>query len=711
MAEASAAHNRTRSKGHKVIYSDASRCVVGAAVIPPVGIFADTDERLRHLLSSASDKRIAVPDEVLIQAGDHDDTVYIMLRGEVEAVVESNAGTSVKRVMQGPSMFGEAIALGLSSVRSATVRALSVCDLRTVAGPQFQTILKSFRKDRDHLLQACTARGGFEPKSPATRLSHTCSSKSLPSLDGSTADASDDGAPRRSRCRRTISTQQCELQEGQEGAVQLQMSSMSSTRGDHPENSRSTRLSSQSSRLSGISDSSIGAPWESSTSRCLSDALKDPHVRSPRLSRKSSQQSGISDSSISASVEPSRSTCPSDNLKDLHVRRVCAAKAQAGSGWSYQRANVRGAAPVVPPGCNSRGAAPVLPTAWVRPTYETDDTGYPEAFLGTASKQDYETLAAGAPVLPALRNANSMLGGVNEEQHQAALLSFAVGATSAAGSSPSHRGRRRQAQAQAIAGIYCSPKCSKAGSSGSRASSCDPGKMSSRASSCDHSLNDDRSREGSPACVEKLKPRLQAPKGHNTSASPGRNQMRKYRQGRERGLARDKQGARSLSASPSPQRELLTDTQASFSSPASPMKSPSPSESEDEGDVLDFVPKLPARRQKGSKDRKTAHTHPRRLRGRSAQRRKLEGWQQSLCQHVAICYPSSLPSKDTFAQRKVPRPVSPETLIKMVGTLATDPAVMPGGPAESQLSGQTPDLLAMQLHVERRLSAGANEIS
>lgn len=36
-----------------------------------------------------------------------------------------------------------------------------------------------------------------------------------------------------------------------------------------------------------------------------------------------------------------------------------------------------------------------------------------------------------------------------------------------------------------------------------------------------------------------------------------------------------------------------------------------------------------------------------------------DGWQLSLCQSVAIHCPSSLPSKETFAQRKVPRPVSP----------------------------------------------------
>lgn len=48
-----------------------------------------------------------------------------------------------------------------------------------------------------------------------------------------------------------------------------------------------------------------------------------------------------------------------------------------------------------------------------------------------------------------------------------------------------------------------------------------------------------------------------------------------------------------------------------------------------------------------------------------------DGWQLSLCQNVAIHCPSSLPSKETFAQRKVPRPVSP---LPGSGSRPTSPA-------------------------------------
>merc|ERR1712217_595735 len=50
-------------------------------------------------------------------------------------------------------------------------------------------------------------------------------------------------------------------------------------------------------------------------------------------------------------------------------------------------------------------------------------------------------------------------------------------------------------------------------------------------------------------------------------------------------------------------------------------------------------------------------------------------WQISLCQKVAIHCPAALPSKDVFAQRKVPRPVSP----------------LPGGAATFSGSGSSGD--------------------
>lgn len=49
----------------------------------------------------------------------------------------------------------------------------------------------------------------------------------------------------------------------------------------------------------------------------------------------------------------------------------------------------------------------------------------------------------------------------------------------------------------------------------------------------------------------------------------------------------------------------------------------------------------------------------RRISDGEAPRPQQDGWHLSLCQNVAIHLPASLPSKDAFAQRKVPRPVSP----------------------------------------------------
>lgn len=67
-----------------------------------------------------------------------------------------------------------------------------------------------------------------------------------------------------------------------------------------------------------------------------------------------------------------------------------------------------------------------------------------------------------------------------------------------------------------------------------------------------------------------------------------------------------------------------------------------------------------------------------------------EGWQVSLCQNVVLRCPSKLPTKDTFAQRKVPRPVSLEGSLKSCDgdSLSSPPSpaspLSPRGPSKER---------------------------
>jgi len=83
----------------------------------------------------------------------------------------------------------------------------------------------------------------------------------------------------------------------------------------------------------------------------------------------------------------------------------------------------------------------------------------------------------------------------------------------------------------------------------------------------------------------------------------------------------------------------------------------------DEGSPAPASPSLAqgtSTRQTGVPHHSRPTTPHRRSNTPHARPQQREGQQRSLCQEVVICYPKSLPSKTTFPQRKVPRPVSPE---------------------------------------------------
>eukprot|EP00928_Gymnodinium_smaydae_P083818 TRINITY_DN6704_c0_g1_i1.p1 TRINITY_DN6704_c0_g1~~TRINITY_DN6704_c0_g1_i1.p1 ORF type:complete len:708 (+),score=114.56 TRINITY_DN6704_c0_g1_i1:126-2249(+) len=89
----------------------------------------------------------------------------------------------------------------------------------------------------------------------------------------------------------------------------------------------------------------------------------------------------------------------------------------------------------------------------------------------------------------------------------------------------------------------------------------------------------------------------------------------------------------------------------------------------------------------------------RRRHGARRHRDDPEGWQLSLCQDVAICYPKALPSKDVL-QRKVPRPVSPEP-----ASSRASPAPLVSSNASSRC-----DLSGEAQRGSRRTSKGASGV-
>jgi hypothetical protein len=79
---------------------------------------------------------------------------------------------------------------------------------------------------------------------------------------------------------------------------------------------------------------------------------------------------------------------------------------------------------------------------------------------------------------------------------------------------------------------------------------------------------------------------------------------------------------------------------------------------------------------------------------RNAPPKNREGWQVSLCASTVICYPKALPPKDAFAQRKVPRPVSPEASRGNSRRASEDNgvAVDRGSPGEEEMRTRSKEL-------------------
>lgn len=96
------------------------------------------------------------PGATILKEGDSGESMYLLNRGEVEIVV----GGNVVATLRDGSVFGEIALLGVSSKRTATVRALSFCDCRVIQRRIFLRLLEIFPQER--LYYEMEARRRFE---------------------------------------------------------------------------------------------------------------------------------------------------------------------------------------------------------------------------------------------------------------------------------------------------------------------------------------------------------------------------------------------------------------------------------------------------------------------------------------------------------------------------------------------------------------------
>eukprot|EP00746_Dinoflagellata_sp_MGD_P152860 gnl/MRDRNA2_/MRDRNA2_83930_c0_seq1.p1 gnl/MRDRNA2_/MRDRNA2_83930_c0~~gnl/MRDRNA2_/MRDRNA2_83930_c0_seq1.p1 ORF type:complete len:350 (-),score=58.42 gnl/MRDRNA2_/MRDRNA2_83930_c0_seq1:31-1080(-) len=136
--------------------------------------FCDRDpEFVTELLD---DVRVEVfhPGELILKQGSCGDSMYILSRGTVDIVL----GDKTVCQLEDGSIFGEIALLGVSSKRSATVRAASFCDCRVLHRDGFLRLLK--RYPEEHAYYNKQAKIRLEELQKQQQVSNRSSVKSPP---------------------------------------------------------------------------------------------------------------------------------------------------------------------------------------------------------------------------------------------------------------------------------------------------------------------------------------------------------------------------------------------------------------------------------------------------------------------------------------------------------------------------------------------------
>ncbi|CAK0814207.1 unnamed protein product [Prorocentrum cordatum] len=107
-------------------------------------LFKERDPRFLQSLLEELSVEIFHPGEVIMREGDAGDTFYVLNVGKVEVL----NGQNVVAVLEGGNSFGEMTLLGVSNVRTCTIRALEFCDCRVISNRSFQRVLQMFSDEK-----------------------------------------------------------------------------------------------------------------------------------------------------------------------------------------------------------------------------------------------------------------------------------------------------------------------------------------------------------------------------------------------------------------------------------------------------------------------------------------------------------------------------------------------------------------------------------
>jgi glucose-6-phosphate 1-dehydrogenase len=135
--------------------------VVNRGVLENVPLFRDADPVFLHNLALMLQPAIVPAGEPIVRHGDAGDEMYFICRGRAEAL--DSAGKTLAALGEG-DFFGE-LSLLFSRPRSATVRAVTPCDLFVLGRTDFEKVLRDYPKLSASLHEIAKNRYGEKAKS------------------------------------------------------------------------------------------------------------------------------------------------------------------------------------------------------------------------------------------------------------------------------------------------------------------------------------------------------------------------------------------------------------------------------------------------------------------------------------------------------------------------------------------------------------------
>ena len=112
-------------------------------LLKEIPLFAEIEESKLKLIAFASQRLCYMPGEVVIREGDHTDSIYVILAGEAEVVIETENGPFTIASIGRHGIFGE-IGVLCEVPRTASVLATSELEVLRIEKSFFLQMLQDF---------------------------------------------------------------------------------------------------------------------------------------------------------------------------------------------------------------------------------------------------------------------------------------------------------------------------------------------------------------------------------------------------------------------------------------------------------------------------------------------------------------------------------------------------------------------------------------